>query len=110
MAKSLSTERSSSATRTSRVVAKKLVLEDSDKEMEEIRQLATWMEHGKPFLSEYTKDLHESYYVLDFKPEVLSRAAKKSIEEVQAVYTSVEPQLQGKTERCVDGYGKPFLV
>ena len=99
MAKSLSTGEVLECDSYFKGSGKKLVLEDSDKEMEEIRQLATWMEHGKPFLSEYTKDLHESYYVLDFKPEVLSRAAKKSIEEVQAVYTSIEPQLQGKTER-----------
>ena len=77
----------------------KLDLEKSDKEMEEMRQLAKWIDSGEHFLGEYTKELHESYYVLGFKPEVLSLAAKKSIEDVKAVYDSIKPQLEGKTER-----------
>ena len=77
----------------------KLDLEKSDKEMEEMRQLAKWIDSGEHFLGEYTKELHESYYVLGFKPEVLSLAAKKSIEDVKAAYDSIKPQLEGKTER-----------
>ena len=78
---------------------KRLDLKSSDKDLEEIKQLNKWMDSGEPFLGSYTKELHESYYVLGFKPEVLSLAAQKSIDEVKAAYASIEPQLKGKTER-----------
>ena len=62
---------------------KRLDLKSSDKDLEEIKQLNKWMDSGEPFLGSYTKELHESYYVLGFARGALA-GAQKSIDEVKA--------------------------
>lgn len=77
-----------------------LDLDNLDNNMEETRQLMEWKESGKPLLDGYTKELHESYYVKCFHPEVLALASSRSIEDVNAAYKQVEDKISAcKTER-----------